>query len=118
MLDSSLEFRAATAIFRRNTLKRRFYRFDRADVLSFQSMTTPLLPRFVVTTIAAGLLSFVFATAARADQPHMQAALQALQTARAELQQAEHDKAGHREKALDLVDRALHQTQMGIAAGA
>ena len=60
----------------------------------------------------------VVAPSARADQPHMQAALQALQNARAELQAAEHDKAGHREKALDLVDRAIHQTELGLAAGA
>lgn len=80
-------------------------------------MTTPILPRFVVTILAAGLLAFVSATGAHADQPHMQAALDALRSARAELQAAEHDKDGHREKALDLVDRAIRQTEMGVAAG-
>ncbi|HEX4139157.1 MAG TPA: hypothetical protein VHY09_02340 [Candidatus Methylacidiphilales bacterium] len=80
-------------------------------------MTNSILPRFVVTAFAVSLLSLVSATGARADQPHMQAALEALKNARAELQATEHDKAGHREKALDLVDRAIHQTEMGISAG-
>jgi len=80
-------------------------------------MTTSILHRFVVTAIAAGLLAFVSATGAHADQPHMVAALEALKQARAELAMAEHDKDGHREKALDLVDRAINQTKIGIAAG-
>lgn len=52
-----------------------------------------------------------------AAQPHMQAALGALQTAQSELNQAEHDKGGHRVKALNLVGQAIQQVQLGIAAG-
>lgn len=48
------------------------------------------------------------------DQPHMQAALDALQRAKQELQSAEHDKGGHRERALDMVNRAIQQTQAGM----
>jgi hypothetical protein len=51
------------------------------------------------------------------DQPHMKAALEALQRAKQELQAAEHDKEGHREKALQLTNQAINQTRMGIHAG-
>ncbi len=48
------------------------------------------------------------------NQPHMQAALQHLQQAAEELQKAEHDKGGHREKALDLTQRAMNQVKAGM----
>ncbi len=48
------------------------------------------------------------------EQPHMRAALEALQKAKQELQQAEHDKGGHRTKALQHVDQAINQVQMGV----
>jgi len=57
-------------------------------------------------------------TMATAYQPHMQNALAALQNARNELAAAESNKGGHRERALDLVDRAIDQVQQGIAFAA
>jgi hypothetical protein len=48
-------------------------------------------------------------------QPHMTAALASLQNARAELVQARPNKGGHREQAIDLVDRAIAQVKLGIA---
>ncbi len=51
-----------------------------------------------------------------ANQPHMQNALSALQTARSELQMAEADKAGHRKHAINLVNQAIEQVRQGIAA--
>ncbi len=51
-----------------------------------------------------------------AAQPHMEAALNALLTAQSELKVGEHNKGGHRAKALDLVNRAIEQVQLGIAA--
>ncbi len=54
------------------------------------------------------------ATTTRADQPHMQAALQSLQEARAHLANATHDKGGHRVDAIQAVDRAIAQVQRGI----
>jgi hypothetical protein len=47
-------------------------------------------------------------------QPHMQNALAALQNAQNELQQAEPNKGGHRERALELVSRAMFEVQRGI----
>jgi hypothetical protein len=51
------------------------------------------------------------------EQVHMQRALAALQTAQSELQAASHDKDGHRARALEIVNRAIHQVEMGITAG-
>ena len=48
-------------------------------------------------------------------QPHMDAALALLQNARAELNQAEPNKGGHREKAIGLVDQAIGEVRAGIA---
>jgi hypothetical protein len=47
-------------------------------------------------------------------QPHMQNALAALQNAANELQQAEPNKGGHRERALQLVSHAIYEVQRGI----
>jgi hypothetical protein len=49
-------------------------------------------------------------------QPHMEAALAALRNAAGELQQAEHDKGGHREKAMQLVEQAMRQVEAGVTA--
>lgn len=51
------------------------------------------------------------------DQPHMQAALAALNDALNNLNQAEADKGGHRAKAIDLVNRAISEVNLGIQAG-
>jgi hypothetical protein len=47
----------------------------------------------------------------------MQAALRALNNASEQLNAAEPDKAGHREKAIGLVRDAIGQVQEGIRAG-
>jgi len=56
-------------------------------------------------------------TTVQAAQPHMEAALSALQHAQTELGQAEHDKGGWRAEANAGVTKAIGQTQKGIAAG-
>ena len=68
--------------------------------------------------IAAGAAGLAVATMAEGHQPHMQAALKALNNAAAQLQAAADDKAGHREKAIQLVSQAINQVQAGIQAGA
>jgi uncharacterized iron-regulated protein len=50
------------------------------------------------------------------DQPHMQAALAHLTDARNDLVNATADKGGHRAKALDLVNKAIAEVNLGIAA--
>ena len=71
----------------------------------------------VVLTLA--IVSSCATTVAVHDQrqPHMRAALEALQTAKAELEAAEHNKGGHREKALELVKAAIEQTKKGVEFG-
>ncbi len=54
--------------------------------------------------------------AAAPDQPHMQAALDALESARNNLDKANADKGGHRAKAIDLVKDAISEVRMGIQA--
>ncbi len=69
--------------------------------------------------LTAGAAGLAVATLAKAEppQPHMQAALRALQNASTQLQAAADDKAGHRAKAIQLVSEAINQVQQGIQAG-
>jgi hypothetical protein len=52
-----------------------------------------------------------------ADQPHMQAALDLLKDAKTNLASATDDKGGHRVKAMEYVDKAIDEVNLGIAAG-
>ncbi len=65
-----------------------------------------------VLIVVLGLVAA--AQAANPDQPYMEAARSDLQKAKSELQVAMHDKAGHRAKALNLVDQAIAQVNAGI----
>lgn len=81
------------------------------------------MKRTVKTGIGAAALGVTLATGvligqALAYQEHMHAALDALRTARSELQASTPNKGGHRERAINLVDRAIEQTQAGIDYGA
>ena len=73
-------------------------------------MKRVLVILLVTVAISAG---FVVGRAS-ADQPHMQAALDHLRLARAELEKAEADKGGHREAALRLTRDAIAQVERGI----
>jgi hypothetical protein len=53
---------------------------------------------------------------ASADQPHMTAALAALESAKNNLERASADKGGHRSNALDLVKDAISEVKKGIDA--
>jgi hypothetical protein len=67
-----------------------------------------------VAGLSAVLATGVFVGQAMADQPHMQNALAALQNARGQLIVATADKAGHRAKAMALVDEAIAQVRAGM----
>jgi len=69
------------------------------------------------TTIIALVAISAFNVTARADQPHMRRALEHLRAARAELQAAEHNKGGWRIRAIENTDRAIHETETGMAVG-
>jgi len=64
--------------------------------------------------VAAGYAKSLAVSAPAADQPKMQAALSDLMNAQRELQVAEHNKGGHRTKALNLTNRAIAAVQEGI----
>jgi hypothetical protein len=51
------------------------------------------------------------------DQPHMQSALNSLESAKDDLNRATADKGGHRAKALDYVKDAISEVKKGIDAG-
>jgi len=72
--------------------------------------------RNILTAGTAGLV--VASMAEAAGQPHMEAALKALNNAATQLQAAADDKAGHRANAIKLVSQAINQVQQGIQAGA
>ena len=73
--------------------------------------------RFMMIGVAVAMMASFAAGFALAAQPHMQAALHALRNSRAELESALPDKAGHRVKAIALVDQAIAEVQAGIVAG-
>ncbi len=73
--------------------------------------------RKVILGLGAMAVVF-FAGYAAGKQPHMQAALKALQNAKSELAVAEHNKGGHRDKAAKLVEEAIEQVKKGIAYAA
>lgn len=83
-----------------------------------------LMPNFISRRVAAKRMlaagaagMAVAATAEAVPQPHMQTALRALRNAKGQLEMAIPDKAGHRVKAIELVDQAIRETEQGIAAG-
>ena len=51
------------------------------------------------------------------DQPHMTAALAALESAKNNLDRATSDKGGHRGRAIDIVKDAIDEVKKGIDAG-
>jgi hypothetical protein len=80
-----------------------------ARLITSEFMKTLRIGLVLIAAIAAmGLAS------ARADQPHMKAALEHLRAAREELKVAEHDKGGWRVRALRNVDQAIADTERGI----
>ena len=79
------------------------------------------MKRIVKTGIGAAVLGMTLASgvligeAAAAYQSHMHAALDALRTARSELQASTPNKGGHRATAIRLVNQAIDETRAGIA---
>lgn len=80
-------------------------------------MKTVLKKKKSLVTVAlfAVVLSGGFlAGRASADQPHMQAALDALRTAERQLEAATSDKGGHRAKAISHTRKAIAEVEKGI----
>jgi hypothetical protein len=73
--------------------------------------------RLVAIVGAALMAGSVMGGVAMAYQSHMFAARSALYTARSQLLVALHNKGGHRIAALNAVDGAIRQVNLGIQAG-
>ena len=65
----------------------------------------------VIITLIGG---YAAGCATGSGQPHMNAALDELRSARQELDAAVADKGGHRAKAIGLVDEAIAEVEAGI----
>jgi hypothetical protein len=72
---------------------------------------------FRTTLVLVTLISAMGLQSVWADQPNMRAALAHLREAKAALQRAEHNKGGHRGKAVGLINRAIAEVEAGIAVG-
>lgn len=69
----------------------------------------------VIATGASALLALgIVIGQAMAYQEHMHAALDALRTAKSELEMAERNKGGHRVEALRLTNAAIREVQAGM----
>ena len=78
--------------------------------------------RLFALTIILSLLALPVTMAAsqdkdKDDQPHMQAALDALKQAERHLKEASHDKGGHRVADLKATEEAIKHVQEGIKVG-
>jgi hypothetical protein len=67
--------------------------------------------------LAGTLATGMFIGQAMAQQSHMYAALDALKTARSELQAALANKGGHRVRAIEWINQAIEETNAGIRSG-
>ena len=77
------------------------------DRFSRRSVLTKVLPASLLAIVLPG-------RAKAAQQPRMEAALEALRNAKRELDAATSDKGGHRVKALRLVNQAMDEVQKGM----
>ena len=79
------------------------------------------ISKLFALTLVLGLLSIPISAGASYadddDQPHMQAALDALKQAEQHLNEAKHDKGGHRVAALKATRDAIKHVEMGMKAG-
>jgi hypothetical protein len=80
-------------------------------ISKFKLAVVGSLSAMVFTGVGVG------AGVALADQPHMQNALNNLNAAQYQLQIALPDKAGHRVNAINLVQQAINEVNLGIQAG-
>ena len=75
---------------------------------------TKILVGVAACVLCSAMLILAPSSMTRADQPHMQAAFDALHTAETQLGEATEDKGGHRAKALKHVRAAIRETDAGI----
>jgi hypothetical protein len=67
--------------------------------------------------VLVALIAAMGMQSVRADQPNMRAALAHLREAKAALERADHNKGGHRGRAIEIINRAIAEVEAGIVAG-
>lgn len=77
-------------------------------------MNKKALKSTIITLALIVTIIFGASSSALADQPKMQAALDALIVAERQLKKGSHDKGGHRLKALDLIKQAKKEVRKAI----
>jgi outer membrane murein-binding lipoprotein Lpp len=82
--------------------------------MSTLKTTAPRL-RAAYSALAAAAFAFAFVAGCASTQPHMQSALDHLNAARGELEQAASNKGGHRERAIEFVNQAIAQVEEGMS---
>jgi hypothetical protein len=75
------------------------------------------MKKIVIALVIGLIIGSAAGVWAAIHQPHMMAALEALKSAKVELEAGEHNKAGHRVKALEFVHKAIEQTRKAIETG-
>jgi hypothetical protein len=70
--------------------------------------------RSALALLFTGVFILSFVVGCASGQPHMRSALDHLLSAKSELQAATSDKGGHRVRAIELVDEAITEVQLGI----
>ncbi len=70
--------------------------------------------RLVIAIITGLLICGSISIWAAERQPHMRAALEHLREAKIQLEKASPNKGGHREKAIELVNKAIEQVEKGM----
>jgi hypothetical protein len=68
----------------------------------------------LATALSLGMMTAMTSTAS-ARQEEMNAALEHLRHAKTALEHAEHDKGGHRDAAMHLIDQAIREVEAGKA---
>ena len=78
-------------------------------------MNKQRLNYFLAVLLALALLAGgTYFVLAKENQPAMREALQSLKDARMHLNQATNDKGGHKKRALNLVNQAIAEVELGI----
>jgi hypothetical protein len=88
-------------------IRRHFQTTIKENEMGFISGRKLLLGAVIASSVGIGY--------AIGAQPHMEATLGILQSARVELAKATPNKGGHRERALGLIDQAINEVRAGMA---
>ena len=98
-----------------HTPRQTFFSNPMRTINHWRNQMNKISRRSVLTkAMPAAVLAVAVPRGAKADQPHMEAALEALRKAKTQLEEATPDKGGHRAKAIKHVNQAIGEVEAGI----